>query len=521
MRTSAGTRLKVFVGRLIVWLLLLLALLWLAAVTGIFYYVKTTSGFTEVRFGQIAGLPFTLKAYRREKGEFYLKEGRRLFAAKDYLNAFELMRAGLRSVPEDRDARRFIIELYVAINRMDLAATFLEEGLAFHSHNPDYLEFFFDSLLKGQEDDRVIAAAEKLLEDKTLPPVSRHQAIMATATACFLRARYGEAEHWLRREDTQNTENGGILRARVFLDKGDLKNGLAELDLLEQRFPTSGFVYATHFALLCQLGRVYEARRLAFTASLRSPNEPRFQLDLLQLAFAAGDKQASASAVASFLETFGANAEALNQLAALCATNGAADAVQKVYDLVRAKGYPWVSVGIGLVESLVGAGRHAEALAAIQRIEKEAPDWLSTHGAALDALRAISLFAIGDADQAQTCLLRFLGNRSIPADQMVLCAARLEALNGEKLARLALLKAIERDPRNQAALQRLLLLDLRRHEADALPQYVQRLLELRRPPTALLASILSQLESDIYVFLPGREKLISSLTTALKAQGHS
>ncbi len=497
----------------------MLSLLWLTTITGIYFYVKYERGFTDVRFGQIAGLPFTLGSYRRSQGEFHLKEGREKFAEKDYVMAFELMRAGLRSVPEDQEARRFIIGLYLAINRPDLASVFLEEGLAIHSHDPDYVQFFFETLLKIQEDNRIIAGAEKLLSDKFLPEIPRYQAIMAAATACFLRARYSEAERWLSRDDTQNTEEGGLLLARIFLDRGDHKKALSQLSLLDQRYPTSRSVYMFHFSVLCQIGRTDEARRLALAASLREPEEPRFQLDLLQLVSMVGDKMGFASAFDSFLNDFGDNAEALNRLATLCATVGAADQARRIYDHVRAKGYSSLSASLGLSESLVVAGRYAEALETIQQIEDGSPDWLPTHGASLEALRAISLFATGDIEQAEAHLLNYLGNRSIPADQMVLCAVRFEALHGEKLARLALLKALERDSRNQAALQKLLLLDLSRHETDALPQYVQRLLELRRPPTALLASILGQLESDIYVFLPGRDKLISSLTTALRAQG--
>lgn len=519
VRSAHGTTFKIFGPRLVVWLLILLSLLWFVSITSVYFYVKHKRGFADVRLRQVAGLPFTLDAYRRAQGEFYLKEGRRLFAEKNYVMSFELMRAGLRTVPEDRDARRFVIELYLAIKRSDLASAFLEDGLAIHSHDPDYVQFFFDSLLKAQEDSRVVAAAERLLEDKTLPSIPRYQAIMAAATACFLRAHYLEAERWLSRDNTQKTEEGGLLLARIFLDQGNQEKGLAQLNLLEQRYPANERVYSTHLALLRQLGRTDEARRLALAASLRSPDAPRFQLDLLQLAWTSGKEKEFGSGFDSFLATFGTQTEPLNQLAALCATNGAADSARRVYDLVRARDYPWLSVGIGLVESLIVAGRHAEALDAIQGIEKEAPDWLTAQRAALDALRAIALFGTGDHDQAETCLLSYLNNRLAQPDQMVICATRLEALHGEKLARSALVRAVERDPRNQAALQKLLLLDLRRQEADALPQYVERLLELRRPPTDLLAFILGQLESDIYIFLPGREKLISSLATALQAQG--
>ena len=79
--------------------------------------------------------------------------------------------------------------------------------------------------------------------------------------------------------------------------------------------------------------------------------------------------------------------------------------------------------------------------------------------------------------------------------------------------------AVEVDPLNQPTLAMLMRGMLADGKTEEALERVERLLGMRKPPAELLARLARTLESDLYLFLPGRERGLGMMTEWLAERG--
>jgi len=98
-RLPHSTGIRLFWGRIVLWVLVLVCVGWTLLATGLFVFVKYRRGFSDVQYSHMLFLPWKLDAYRRAKGEFLIKEGLAKAEAQEWRAAFDLLRPGLLAVP--------------------------------------------------------------------------------------------------------------------------------------------------------------------------------------------------------------------------------------------------------------------------------------------------------------------------------------------------------------------------------------------------------------------------------------
>lgn len=514
-RSQHETHIRIFWKRGAVWLFILALLAWIALATALWLFVKYQRGFPGVRYSHMLFLPVKLDDYRREKGEFFIEEGRKKFAEKNYLEAFELMRLGLRSVPEDTEARRFVGDLYLHVRRPDLAQPLMVEGLPYNAEQLDYLQWVFASLFRFQEDDAVVRiAGEFLAAVPDASPNARHVVLMAEATAHFFRGRFAEARAVLKRHATELTQDGQLLLARMEVEEERTDIAVRRLNAVVQSHPANREVYANLIALLRQKGRHTELRRQALQRQLAFPAEPRAFIDELQALHDLGEVAARDAAIAAYLERFAADGSALDGLASFGSDAGLTELAHRLYEQRAELPLSPGTAAICLIESHLTAGRYAEAQAAIQRvtlIDKSLPD-ATERG--IDALKAVAFFAQGDILPAQNFLSFYLQEARHQPELLLLTARRLEAVGARDFALQTLRKALEVDPLNQTAFGALIERDPEAFSADELRESLPRLLALRQPPTDLLRRLRTDLLGDRYLFFADRDALLGTLEQA-------
>jgi tetratricopeptide (TPR) repeat protein len=509
-RAPYETKIRVFKGRCAAWIVVLLILAWFAALCAVFYNVKYRRGFSDARFSQVIGLPFTLDVYRRSKAEFYLRRGHDLFAKQDYVSAFHALRAGLREVPEDNEARRRVVELYLSVRRIDLARPLIVDGLAHSASQPEYLTWVFASLLRLQEDDLVVELATEFL--RALPdadPNTRHAALMAEATAHHLRGRFAAAEATLRRENSFVTLDGMLLLARNAREQGRNEAALNILREALLRNPDADEPYTELLTEIRRQGRNDELRRLILQRQIARPDDLRPLLDDLLRLQLEGAEDAALALEDQIWSRFGEDPAALDNLSLVASQLGRHTLARRVLEQRRAQGLDLTTPITGLVEALLKAGRHEEALAEIRAF----PEAEKNNG--FLALEAIAMQGLGKDIQARGLALRYMDQILLRAELLITLMERLQALGADETAVIVGDKLLLLNPFFQPVLEQRLRTALNDGTWEKAVGYVYNYTQTRRPSEGLMRNIQDALQSDRHHFLPGRVAALSALAAAL------
>jgi hypothetical protein len=109
------------------------------------------------------------------------------------------------------------------------------------------------------------------------------------------------------------------------------------------------------------------------------------------------------------------------------------------------------------------------------------------------------LLGLKDDPAATMYLNHFLGQANLRADNLLAVANRFVELDAAESARRVLGRAVEVDPRNQAALTRLVELAMALNAGEDLAVHVRRLVQMRRPSPEILRVVHYKLGSDLFL----------------------
>jgi hypothetical protein len=169
-----------------------------------------------------------------------------------------------------------------------------------------------------------------------------------------------------------------------------------------------------------------------------------------------------------------------------------------------------------VVEAQVVARDFQGALDSVRRLQHGNPDWLARFGPVMGSLQAIALFGLGDTDGASLMLNSYLNQSHLRAENLLAIAHRLVAVGAPEFARQTLIRAVGADPLNQAALTRLVELDLNLNRIDELPAHLTQLLTMRKPSPDILRVAQHKLGSDLFLFSAGRPAALEAVRGALE-----
>lgn len=506
-KTQFETHVRVFWGRCLVWLVVMVTGGWLALAGGAYFYVKYQRGFSEVTYSQVLKYPINPTEYRRAKGEFFIEEGKAKLEEKNYLEAFQLMRLGLLQVPEDNEARFYVAEVFHVVKRHDLAAQTLEEGIPFNTGSVSYLQRTFSYLFQVELDDRVVALTKPLLEGETLDEVSRQLIALAAATAHFNRGRYYEARTVLADNAMSGSRSGATLNARMLWEENRRDEAIKLFAALQQRWPENREIHDDYVICLRAEGLLEDWRLLGVATQLERPADPQGYADEMGALAAMGETAALPALEEAALARFSGDAASQGALEAYAAQAGRPEFARRLYQRRREAGLPLETAAVAWVEAGVASGDAQLALAAAREVLADNPQMVDRIG----GLRAVAMQMAGQFAESIAVLESYLQGERLNAPMLLPLAIRFRHLEAIDAERRVLARAVEVSPLNREASVRWIEWTLEHGEQEALYPLVQHLLTLRKPPVELLQRIRTELRSDRFLMLPSRDRVLSLL----------
>jgi predicted Zn-dependent protease len=511
-----GTRVIVDWGRLSLLLVALALAGWFGLAAAGYLFVKYQRGFDKVRFVDIL-LPNRWDDYREARGNHYIERAKSELKEGNYREAFHFARVGVGASPANTEGRLLLAQFFAVWGRPDLAQRTLVEGLPHGEGNPEFLKALFGFLIQNQEDGEVIAISKRLLPGIAENSPRNQLVALAAATAQYFRGSYDEAEDLLASYSLLRTKDGRLLQARIDWDRGARAQALIKLESYAAESPGEDEYFVQLTAFHREAREWADVQRLAILRQLTNPNNPAPQIDLLYAYAETGSREKLRQETETVFRDFATNTQIILALGDFAANQGDTELARRVLDHSRFHNLGSEGPALMLAESHVVAKRYSEALALIQQFSRENPEWLKRHAAVFNGLQAIASFGLGSRDDGELYLNMFLSQPSLRAENLVAVSGRLLSIGATDPARRVLAAATQADPKNQAALTRLIELDLKSGRTDDLPVNIRRLLTMRRPSPALLTSAAQTLGSDWHFFLAGRDALLDEIERALKS----
>lgn len=489
-----------------------------ALVTGVYVFVKYQRGFTDVAYLDLLW-PGRWARYRTTSGDHLIAVGEQQLGTGDWQGGFAHLRAGVAKSPGNRRGRLLLHELFLARKRPDLAEQILLDGLPLLQQDPEYLQVLFHHLLQEQKDDLVRQLADQILTSADCPSSARSVAAMAAASAGYFRGNYDQAEAILTRYRLSLTPEGRLLTAQIDWDRGYRDLALVEIRALAQDFPTSEPGLVQLGSWLRASGANDEYRRLCVLRRLAAPDRPEPRVAFLYALHEEGAQSELAAETGALLRDFAQDEAALTSLAEFASNTGDPALARRIYDHCRAHGLAWDAPAFLMVEARIVAGDYRGALELSHTLLGENPAWAKRYHTLLNSLQAIAYFGLHDRASARLYLENFLGQADLRADNLLAVAQRFVAVGASREARLTLEHAVRADPLNQAALTRLVSLELELGEFDSVPDHVVRLTTMRKPSGDVLRAAAARLGSDRFLFSRQREAALAAIQAVLAGRG--
>ena len=494
---------------------------WLLVSGGLFFFIKYRSNYSEVQYAHIVGLPWTLKTYRKAKGDYWLRQGIQNAEQGLWRDAFDQLRMGLAERPEDQKARLLISRIYLMAGRPDMAQTTLLEGLPYHADHGDYLRTVISFLFGQQADQTVIEMANKLLEQPSFTGPNRRMIAIARIYAYFNRDQYQQAQAAAESEGLTQYPESQFIHARTLWETGTPESALVLLRDLHKRTPKDADIYRTLIVYLSEAKYLDEARRVALARQLYMPDDPDAYIDSISIYSAEGETDRQNSAEAEFLKHFGANPSALLKLSGFAAKKGRTELAWKIVELCPSKSSELRSAILLALDADLAARSFQEAREHLKKTSGLNLAWSVPQRISLVGLEAVAYFGLDMKTESQEDLRQVLASPAMPPAGLTALAAHFNTLGAQTEALDLLRRAVELDPLCQPALVELLQLELKSRNLDNSLDLAQRLPSLRKPPSSLMLGIIQNLESDRYLFVEARTQVIKSLQAKLDAVGAS
>ena len=512
-RTPHRTAIRLFFGRIVLWLIVLAIIGWTVLATGMFLFVKYQRGFAEVRYSHMLFLPVKIDDYRRAKGGFFIKQGLDKVKEQQWREAFDLLRLGLMAVPEHREARLTLARIYLMAGRVDITRTLLIDGLNIHGNELDYLREVLGFCFSLQADDTVIALTTEL-RGRLAPEGSAARLVnTAMAYAYFNRAHYAEAEAALSAAGLLDTPEGRFVMARILWTRGRHAEALSRLRDLTAEVPQDYEIYHTLIYSLNEEKLWSEVRWVSLLRQLALPDQPEGYVDFMDACGNEGAEARRIEAEAAFFEHFTNDAAALFKLGELVSRDGRVKVAEQVAARCRQLGRYQSETALLWLGARLEQRDYQGIISCWRDLWLQVPLWSERDRVILGGMRGVALYGLHQDMEGYQLIRPLSETKLLQAQTLTVLATHLQRVGQSAEARRVLRHAVELDPLNQPALVLLLRgLQADAQLYDALP-LIKGLLGMRNPPDDLLADLKTALNSDRYFFLPDRRQVQSMIQT--------
>lgn len=511
---AAGIHIRVAWGRLVLMALVLATAAWLALGVGVFTWLKYWRGFSDVQIGYIL-MPNRWSEYGKARGDFYVKQARLEIADQRWVEAIHHLRVGVAASPSNTDGRLILSQFFTIIGRIELAQRTLVEGVPYARDNQAYLKSLFGFLLQYQEDDEIRRIAAELLPAGPTVDLRNQLVAMAAATANFYRGDYDKAEKLIHDYALLHTKEGRILMARIEWEQGDRDLALTRLEGYTRQFPEDEDFYNQLSGYCRETGDLAAVEKYAFLRELAHPHSAGARVNLIQAHLRNHNAAQAEQAISAYLDDFAKDVPALTLLANLGTENGDPTLAHRLYEHLKANQLDTDAAGLMVMEAHVVAGEFRAALDFASELNQTRPEWMQKFLGVVNGLQSVAYYGLGQREDGDLFLSHFMAQPNLRTEHFTAIANRLIAIGAKEPARRVLEHAVSANPRNQAALTRLIELDLEQRPTAELTANLKRLLAMRRPSVELLLTARARLGGDRFLFVAGRDELLTAIQTAI------
>lgn len=492
----------------------MLVMAYLALALALYLFFKYQRNFEDVRYRDMLVYWFDRDAHRVRVGEYQIKRGIQFLEEAKYREAYTYLRNGTALSPRNLQGRQLMANLYLGMRQPEEALKIMTSGAPYAYNNAEYLNNYVQLLLQMQKDQQAIDLAETVL--KTNPPKEiSHIMAWAAAMARFYRGDFDRTEDILREYNLSREIQGQLLLSRISWERGQRQAAIDRLEAALNKFPTNEPFYAQLSFYYRESGDYPKARQYAVMRSISAPLSIAPRIELLYVLNSDGQTERVKQETEAILNQFGDSDQSLSQLGTFAATQGLAELSQTIYKRAEQNRFSMGTYSLQLIESYINSKNFQEAIALTEHLSKEQPSWLQQHLPIFNSLRAIAYYGAGNNNMATMYLNQFLQTPQVRIDSMVGAAKHFERLGGLNFAREILLNAYQRNTSSQVVLTNLIEMELATGNAADLGQYLNKLLQMRRPSVLLLEKAYSRLASDRFIFTPNRNELLIELKSAL------
>ena len=518
---------KVNWGRIAIVVIILSLLAWAAASATIYFVFKYSKGFDDITVYDAIVAPFDMKSHREKVGNYNIKKALDILKSgnmSEFNEAFMNLNMGINRAPKNIEGRLNLARIYVAMNRPDIAIEKLEQGIIYSKDNIDFIRLYMRLLLDRMEDSKIIAVGEKLLTGGKSVGVENPQVkayiAMTLSSVYAMHGNYKKSEEYLKNYGLEKSLPGIL---RLSKNQWEMGNRDEAIKIIKDNFQypsNKNPMYALLVNYYTAMGDIETARRYSVLRQAEDPFSVTQKLELIRLLEKSGDTQNLGKMLDEYFEINKANNVAMIHLANYAADKGDIKMMRKIYDNAIRQTFAPGRYCLLLLETMITNGDYAGAVKFSEEILKGKPSWTKRYEDVLSAIRSIAYYATGNTNMSDILIADVLKRSRISPKTLVATARRFDKLNAPLVANSILEHAVNKFPRYQMALIRLVQNEIKIGDSTNIGKHVLRLLQMRRPPRELITDVYNNLSSDRFIFVRDRKKILDEIES-LKANNSS
>lgn len=508
---------KILWGRVFIAFILFMALLWGAISSAIYCIFKYGRDYDEMTFYQALIAPLDMQAHRERIGEYNARKAKEYIKERKYREAYMSLANAVGRSPKNIEARQMLAEFNLSFGRPDIALEIMEVGLIYATENTKYIRLYMRLLIDQNEDKRLVLVAERLLSKGNIknPEVVAYLA-MSLSSIYALHGNYDKSKEYLVKYKLDKTLPG-ILR----LSKNEWEQGNRDAAI---KVIADNFDYAHNkeplYSLLVNYYTVMKdldkARQYSMLRSIENPFSLEQRMEYLNLLKKSGDVENLKADLDKLFNQYKNNNKGMLYLANYAADNGDVELMRKIYDTAITNNFSIAPYCLLSLETMLTNGEYKAASDFAEEILKDKPMWIKRYEDVLSCLRAIAYYGIGNNNMADILLRDVVKRGTCSPKVLVATARRLDNLGGTLMAHRLLENTVDRYPRHQLALARLVQMEIKIGNSTNLEKHVLKLLQMRRPSRELIEDARRKLASDRFIFTRDRGRILAEIDGLIK-----
>ncbi len=487
---------------------------WIFVAFAGFLFLKHTRDIETGRFADL--LLFRWDDYRLAWGEDYIERGKDLVEAGEAIEGFHYLRIGVGRSPGNIEGRLLLANLYLARNRVDLAARLLEDGMPYGIDDTDYVTATMRILLASEKDDQIRGIADEYLPE--VPVLKDRNLILAfaAARANFHRGDFDRAVQLIDDYELSSSRNGRILLARIDWSRGRRAEAINRLETLAATHPdgNEAYIYLTRFHH--EIGNLESAERYAVIRQLNDPLNMIPRVDLLYIYKEKGEHETLEYEIESILRDFRGDNRAVEHVAQFAMDTADVALAQRIFEHAQARSMELSIPGIILVHTLIKTGEFDRGIALAERLIREVEGFEDRFGPQILAVNAIAAYARRDQANGDLRLNQFLAGDNLRPSNYITYSDKLIEIAQIEPARRILVQAQRSNPRSQSLLNALIRLDMMRGDGIALIDNLPKLMDMRLPSPEVLNEAYLFLSSDRFLYTDDRREILEAIEAIME-----